>query len=262
MDLTTLMVAKEEGIVTLTLNRPDRLNALNDAMLEELCVTLDRISGDDEVTVLIVTGAGRAFCAGADVSERLGSDAPIELRRLSMRRGPQAVIKKVRHLEKPTIAMLNGAAAGAGLDLALACDLRVAASTAKLRVAYTSLGLVPGGGGCWFLPRLVGVAKALELIYANEPIGAEEACRLGLVNKTVMPEELQNEVSALARKIAANPPVTLRLDKQLLYRGLEMDLDAALDLASDAQCVCFASEDHKEALAAMREKRKAVFKGR
>jgi len=265
MDLETLIMKKDEGIVTITLNRPDRLNAMNDKLMSELGTALDLVLHNDEANVLVITGAGRAFCAGADVSERLGNvpgEASFEQRRLAMKRGPQAIIKKIQGMEKPTIAMVNGAAAGAGFDLALACDIRVGANTAKFKIAYTPLGLVPGAGGFWFLPRIVGVGKALEIIYSNEPIEAEEAYRLGVLNKVVPVEELEKEVMGLAKKIASNPPIALRLDKQLVYRGLEVGLDMALELASNAQVVCFASEDHKEALAAMLEKRKGKFKGR
>ena len=202
-----------------------------------------------------------AFCAGADFGGKTTlTETQPEAMRQSLRKS-QMVIKKLQGLAKPTIAMINGAAVGGGFDLALACDLRVGSDKARFRVAFTRIGLIPGTGGTWFMPRVVGLAKAAELLFTADFLEAEEAARIGILNKIVSSEELQQETMSLARRIASNPPITIRLDKMLLYKGLEVDLDTALEMIAASEPICLTSEDHKEGIAAFREKREPIFRG-
>lgn len=267
MEFKYIILKKEDNIVTLILNRPERLNAVNEEVFAEMNAALDEVARDPEARVFIITGAGRAFCAGADISSGESRERIMEIgnpaeQRSHLRRGPQTVIKKLHGLEIPTIAMVNGAAVGAGFDFALACDIRIGSETARFRVAFTTIGLVPGTGGAWFLPRIVGIGRAAELLFSGDFIDAKEAERIGILNRVVPPEDLEKETMALARRLAANPPLALKLDKYLMYKGLEVDLDTALEMAATAQTICLASEDHREGVAAFREKRQPVFKGR
>ena len=268
----TILLEKspEEHIARITLNRPDRLNAINPRMQEELADALADLDADDAIRVVILTGAGRAFCSGADVRGMAGGPeespyrserTPEEIRRGF--RGAQRIILGIHRLEKPVIAMVNGVAAGAGFDLACACDLRVGSHNARFISAYIRIGLFPGYGGTWLYPRALGsLPKAAELIFTGEPLSAEEAYRFGLLNRLVEPERLEEETLALARKIADGPPIAMRLAKMMLYRGLEFDLETALLMAAAAETITLTSEDHREGVSAFREKRKPVYRGR
>lgn len=267
MTFKTIIVKKEDSIATVTLNRPRRLNALNDQMIEELIVALDNLDRDDQVRVAIITGAGRAFCAGADLKpdeegERILRETNPEVIRNSLRSGPQQLTRRMQSLGKPTIAMVNGDAVGGGCDLALACDLRVGSEKARFLVGFTRLGLIPGMGAMWLMPRIMGLAKAAELLFTGEALEAEEARRFGVLNRLVPAAELESETMALARKIASIPPVAVRLAKLQLYKGLELGFDTALEVAAATQTICFATEDHKEAIAAFRQKRAPTFRGK
>jgi len=215
----------------------------------------------------VLTGAVRAFCAGADVSrgesrERILDETNPERIRQAIRTGPQEVTRRLRNLEKPAIAMVNGPAIGAGLDWSLACDIRYASENARFGAGFTRLGLIQGTGGFWFLPRLMGSARAAEFIFTADIIDAREAERLGMVNRVLAPEALERETLGLAHRLARNPPLALKLSKLLLYRGLGVDLEHALEMAAGFQPILLNSQDHKEGLAAFREKREPVFKGR
>ena len=264
MSFETLLLEKKEGIAVLTLNRPERMNALNPQMAGELVQALQEVNQDDEARVLVVTGAGKAFCTGADV----GGMSPEERRPKGaeeIRRGfrnIQAIILGLHRLEKPTIAMINGAAVGGGFDLACSCDLRTGSEHARFMVAFTRIGLFPGWGGTWLYPRIIGVPKAAEMLFTGDFMEAKEAERYGLLNKLVPAADLEKETMALARRIANGPPIAIRLAKMQLYKGLEMDLETALQVAAACETITLTSEDHKEGVAAFREKRRPQYKGK
>ncbi len=262
MEYRSILYKKENGRVTITLNRPRALNALNREMIEELLCAIQEASGDSEIKVLILTGAGRAFCFGADVSafSRQIAVGTSESGILLLQKA-QKVIRLLTGTPKPTIAALNGFATGLGLDLALACDLRVAAQRAKLAEAFISMGLVPDGGGTFFLPRLVGLARAAEMIFTGEPLNASEAERIGLINRVVPNEELAKATENLADKLAKSPSLALGKAKQALWKNLGANLDSALQTEARSQATCLASDDHREAVRAFLDKREPVFQG-
>lgn len=259
-----LLCETHEAIVTLTLNRPERLNALGDTLREELYDAITRASDDPEIRVIVLTGAGRGFCAGGDMKaahevqegrqERafLDNIAPIR----------DKVVLAMRDSPKPIIAAVNGPAAGAGMNLALACDMRIASTAARFGETFVRRGLHVDWGGTYLLPRLVGMAKACELIFTGEMISAEEACTIGLLNQLVAPEELMPTTYALARKIATGPPIAIRLAKRALYHSQEVDLRAALEYETYAQNLCRDTEDAREGVKAFVEKRPPRFQGR
>ena len=268
----TLILDKdpEAHIARITLNRPDRLNAINDTMEYELVSAIEDVSADDAMRVLILTGAGRGFCAGADTKGMSGGDekgihsgerTAEEIRRNF--RLPQRMILGLHRMEKPTIAMVNGTAVGAGFDLACACDIRIGSPAARFMVAFVRIGLFPGYGGTWLYAKALGsVAKAAELLFTGDFMEAEQAYQHGLLNQLVDTEELEAATMEMARKIAKGPPIALRLAKLMLYKGLEFDLETAMQMAAAAETITLSSEDHKEGLAAFREKRPPKYFGR
>jgi enoyl-CoA hydratase/carnithine racemase len=253
----------EGGIATITLNRPERMNAFTWEMIDAWAEALAECRTNDAVSVVLMTGAGKAFCSGGDIGEmkRRGDRTPLD-RKIELETHVHKIPLALEALDKPVIAAINGAATGAGLDLALMADLRIAAESARLGETYVKVGLVPGAGGAWFLPRLVGTAKALELFWTGELISAREAERIGLVNKVVPDAELMTAARALAEKIASGPPLSVRFIKRAVREGLRSDLRTALDLISSHYAVVATSDDHREAIAAYLEKRKPVFTGR
>jgi enoyl-CoA hydratase/carnithine racemase len=260
----TIVFETEGSIALLTLNRPERLNAFDLHMSDEIIDALDRVQGESRLRVLIITGAGRAFCAGGDVRTpgEIGTErTPMEARDWLKRLG-QRLPLALQQLEKPVIAAINGVAAGGGLDLACACDLRIAAETATFISVFARIGLFPGTGGCWFLPRLVGIERACELIWTGESIDAHEALRIGLVGRVVPPEQLLPTARELAGRLARAAPLAVRLAKNAIYRGLQQDLATHLDWAATAETITLTSEDHREGLAAQRERRQPRFQGR
>ena len=265
MTYKCLLYEVSERIATLTLNRPERLNALGDTLRDDLCDAVTKAAADPDVGVLVITGAGRGFCSGGDVkamSERdqSGAASPPASERWAPIR--DRIILALRDCPKPVIAAVNGAAAGAGMNLALACDMRIASSAAKFSQAFVRRGLHPDWGGTWFLPRIVGAAKACELIFTGETIDAAEALRLGIVNAVTAPEELMAETGKLARKIASGPAVAIQLAKRAILRNLEADLRDGLEFETFAQSICRDTEDAKEGVRAFVEKRAPVFRGR
>jgi enoyl-CoA hydratase/carnithine racemase len=256
----TLLVENQDGICTLTLNRPQAMNSLSLALLGELHGALDEVAFDPQVRCVIVTAAGdRAFCAGADLKERAGMD-PNQVRRcVALIRG---VMDKVENLPVPTVAAVNGAALGGGTELALACDLRVVAESARMGLTETSLAIIPGAGGTQRLPRLVGRAKAKELIFTARRIDAAECLAIGLANRVVPLAELPAAARALAAEIVVNGPVALKAAKRAIDRGMEMDLGNALVFESTCYEMTIPTEDRVEGLTAFREKRKPVYRGR
>ncbi len=267
MPYETVELAIEDRIARITLNRPERLNALSAQLTQDLGDAIEAVaSTDQDVRCLILTGAGRAFCAGGDTGGMAGGNQQREARtaegiRRSFR-GAQRVMLGLHRLEIPTIAMVNGDAVGAGFDLACVCDLRTMASTARFMVAYRRIGLIPGWGGAWLYPRRLGLTKAAELMFTGDFLSAAEAQQYGFISAVAPVEELESVTMELANKIASGPPISLRLMKQLLYKGLHLDLETAMQMAATGSSITLSSEDHREGVAAMREKRPAVYAGR
>ena len=274
MSYETITTEVTDGILTLTLNRPEMLNAFNQTMLSEMIAAFDEADADDDVRAIIVTGAGRGFCAGADFrydQVRSGEIAPEvaeEPAGTEFDEGKiphffiKGLILGLQRLDKPTIAMVNGPAVGAGMDIALACDMRIGSENARFGMAFVKIGLIPGEGSTWTLPRIVGLGKAFELILTGDMIEAEEAYRIGLLNKLVPAARLEEETMALARRLAQGPPIAHRLDKLLIYDGMSTNLETALNLASACESIALRSEDHKEGILAFAQKRPPVFRGR
>ncbi|MEM7345152.1 MAG: enoyl-CoA hydratase-related protein [Chloroflexota bacterium] len=257
-----LLFTIEDKIATITLNRPDRRNAFNEEMLALWVEALEACRQRDDINVVILTGAGKAFCSGGDINdmvERLGQGgAPAQKQFIET---VHDVAKTLDQIDKPVIAALNGAATGAGLDMALMCDMRFCSDRARLASTYIKVGLVPGDGGGFFLPRLVGLAKALELLWTGDWVSAEEAERLGLVNRTVPHDELMPTVYKFARRLAEGPTIAQRLIKRAVYEGLRSDLRTHLDMMSSHYAVVSGTKDHQEAIEAFLEKRKPAFQG-
>jgi 2-(1,2-epoxy-1,2-dihydrophenyl)acetyl-CoA isomerase len=246
-------------VATLTLDRPEALNALTVAVKVGLREALVAIAADRSVRVVILTGAGRGFCAGQDLAERdLPDAAPLDV---ELRERYNPIIRALRSMGQPVIAAVNGVAAGAGASLAFACDLRIAAAEARFVLAFGKIGLVPDSGATWFLPRLVGAARAADIALVGDPISAEEALRIGLVSKVVPADELMTEARSLAESLAASAPLALALTKSALERAATIDLETALEGEAKLQGIAGASTDHAEGLAAFREKRAPRFTG-
>jgi 2-(1,2-epoxy-1,2-dihydrophenyl)acetyl-CoA isomerase len=255
----TVVQSPSGGILTLMLNRPESYNAINEQMKKELNEALRKASRDPAVRCIVIRGAGeKAFCSGQDLKEHQGQKRSL---RESLETSYNPIIRKIREAEKPVIAMINGVAAGAGCSLALACDMRVMASTAKLIEVFIRIGLVPDSGSHWFLPRLVGMARAFEYAATGRDIPADEAERLGLVNTVVPPHQLEQVTMNLARSFAEAPTRAIGLIKRTLNKSLSSDLDSLLDYEAMIQEIASQTEDHKEGVAAFLEKRAARFRG-
>ena len=260
MAYDNLLFQVDQGIATITFNRPKALNALNQALLGELSRALDAVAADEDIRVLILTGAGeKAFVAGADITE-LATFTALQAKVFS--RAGHAVIAKMQELPIAVIAAVNGFALGGGSEIALACDFIYAAENAKFGLPEITLGLIPGFGGTQRLPRLIGANRAKELIFTGKMIGAAEAAQIGLVNKFFAPAALMEEVLKTARDIAAKGRVSLRAAKQAVNHGLNTDLATGCSIEADAFALTMASADAKEGTAAFLEKRKAVFTGK
>jgi enoyl-CoA hydratase/carnithine racemase len=246
----------EDGIATITLNRPDKLNALSTGLSRELVGALAAVKSDDRSRAVIITGAGRAFSAGGDVDrmrQAVETGDWTEVREL-LDAGAR-VVALLHHMAKPTIAVVNGPAVGAGASLALACDLRIAAPTASFGLVFSRLGLHPDWGGTYFLPRLVGTGKALELILSGDIIAADEALRLGIFNRVVPGDQLAAAAREAARTFAGRSPLALMLARQAVHASVSMPLEQVLDLEIANQMKCFPSPQAKEGIAAFLEKR-------
>ena len=260
--MSSILVSLETGVLAVTLNRPDKLNAFNPEMHEQLRAALEQADGP-EVRVVLLTGAGRAFCAGQDLSTRKVSPgaAPIDLA-VSLGSYYNPLVRRLRELPKPVVCAVNGTAAGAGANIALACDLVIAARSASFVQAFAKIGLLPDSGGTWFLPRLAGSARAMGLALLGEKLSAEDAAAWGLIWKVVDDETLASEAMAIARQLAAGPTKGYGLIKQALHASATNSLDAQLELERDLQRKAGFSEDYREGVAAFLEKRKPVFKGK
>jgi 2-(1,2-epoxy-1,2-dihydrophenyl)acetyl-CoA isomerase len=258
-----LLETIEDGIATLTFNRPERLNALSTPIMEGLLHGLPRLAGDPAVKVLILTGAGRAFCAGGDVKDMAqGGEQRSAAEAMARLRSRMEVSRILHELPKPTIAMINGPAAGAGLAFALACDLRIAGASARLVTAFVRVGFAGDFGGSFFLTRLVGTAKARELYFTGRPVDADEALSLGLANRVVADEDLATVTMELARSLAHGPSIALSLMKRNLNCAESSGLAELLDLEAAHQVQTGRTEDHREAAKAFVEKRAPIFTGR
>ena len=261
MGETTLRVERDGAVATLTLNRPDKLNSLNEAMHRELREALDGIERDASVRAVLLTGAGRGFCAGQDLGDRVmaaGEDIDLGA---TLDSTYIPLVRRLRGLEKPVVCAVNGVAAGAGANLALACDLVLAARSARFIQAFCKIGLVPDSGGTYFLPRLVGDARARAQALLGEPVSAEQAEAWGLIWKAVDDNRLQDEAPALARRLAAGPTRGLGLIKRALNASPANDLDFQLDLERDLQREAGRTTDYREGVSAFTQKRPPVFRG-
>ncbi len=259
--MADLLETIEDGVATLTLNRPDRLNALSEDMVSLLCTALARLGADPAVGAIVLTGAGRGFCAGGDVKRMTTTEQTMEQRQEGLRWRHESV-RLLRTIGKVVIAAVNGPAAGAGLSLALACDLRIAARSARFRTAFAAVGFSGDFGGSWSLTRLVGTAKAREMYYLNPQIDAEEALRLGIVTQLADDDALMADATAMARRIADGPRVAFAYMKRNLHAAETEPLGTVLDMEALGQARTGTTEDHKEAARAFVEKRPPVFRGR
>ncbi len=260
MSYENILIDCNAGVGTLTLNRPEKLNAFAGTMRQELADALEELERSADVRVIVITGAGRGFCAGADVAYMAGLAERRDVEAMAaLVEAGRRVVTMIRRSEKPVIGSINGVAAGGGANLALACDVRIASDQAKLAQSFNRIGLHPDWGGTYFLPRLVGPAKALELFWTADVIGAEECLRLGLFNRVVAHEQLAAETLAMARALAAKPALSLALSKRAVYQSLDNSLDAMLDYELEAQLRCFESGDATEGIAAFIQKRAPSF---
>jgi enoyl-CoA hydratase/carnithine racemase len=262
MDEEHVLYEVKGHIALITLNRPEAKNAFSPEMIRLWREYLEKAKEDDRVRVIVVTGKGDTFCSGGDIRDM----AEGKLKSWDMKRflwdGVHRVVLTLEDLDKPVIAAINGAAMGAGMDMAIMCDIRVCSDKAKLAESYIMMGLIPGDGGAYFLPRLVGVSKALELLFTGEIISPEEALKLGIVNRVVTHDKLMDETVRLAEKIAAKPPLAIRMMKRAVYQGQTNTLRAHLDYISSQLSLLSETEDHIEAARSFLEKRKPVFKGK
>ncbi|MDD2242570.1 MAG: short-chain-enoyl-CoA hydratase [Bacteroidales bacterium] len=257
MNYTKLIVDVKDKICTVKINNPEAMNALNSTILSELDEALTEIAANEEVSVVVITGEGRAFVAGADISQMSTMNAT-EGKAFGVQ--GSAVFRKIENLDKPVIAAINGFALGGGCELAMACDIRIASNKAKIGQPETGLGITPGFSGTQRLPRIVGPGKAKEIIYTAKPITADEAYRIGLVNSVVEPEALMDAAYAMAKQIAKNAPIALKYSKEAIDKGMQTDIDSAISLENDLFALCFSTEDQKEGMKAFFEKRPAEWK--
>lgn len=254
--------AIENQVAWITLNRPDARNALNDAMREEMFAVLADARTNPDIRAVVITGAGKGFCTGADLSGRGGGPTGPGAAREMMRTRSQRLIRMVWELEKPVIAAVNGVAAGLGAHLAFASDLVIAATDARFIEVFVRRGIAVDAGGAFLLPRLIGLAKAKELVFFGEDLSAEDALRIGLINRVAAPDQLRQVTREWAEKLAQGPTYAIGMSKHLLNRSLQSDLDTAFEEEAFAQCLVTQSEDTKEGMRAFMEKRQPKFTGR
>jgi len=260
-DYQTLLYNLADGIAEITLNRPTALNAFNDEMASEMQEALKTAERDSSVRALLITGAGKGFCAGQDLGAVRERPAGHSFREHLLKTF-NPIVTKLRSIEKPVIAAVNGAAVGAGFGIALACDIRYASEAARFRMAFIGIGLAPDSGTSYFLPRLVGMGRALELAYTNELMDANQALQLGLVNKVTAADELLPQSRDLAAKLAVGPTKAYGLTKRAMLRAAGATLEEALNYEAHLQDVAGRTDDHHEGVAAFLEKRLPQFKGK
>ena len=258
----TILFEKMDGVADVALNRPKKLNAFDGTMHEELYSALDEAAADDEVRCIVLRGEGRGFSAGADLAQVIaGSDGAPDLGEY-LRGTYGRLVRRMVSVEKPIVASLHWPVYAAGVGIALACDLRIAAESAKFSVAFIKIGLMPDAGVSFFLPRVVGLGRAMEMSLLGDPVGAEEALRTGLVGRVVPDEKLAEETAALASRLAAMPTAAIGRTKQALYASFESDLETVLEREAEGQTFCGHTADHKEGVEAFFGKREARFNGR
>ena len=263
MTYTTIEFVSEDGLARLTLNRPDKLNSFNAVMHEEVREAMKTVQRDDSIRCLLISGNGRGFCAGQDLSDRnVAPDAEVPDLGESLEQKYNPLIRGIAKLEKPVICAVNGVAAGAGANIALACDIVIAAESAKFIQSFCNIGLVPDSGGTWTLPRLVGRARALGMALLGERISARQAEQWGLIWKCVADQELASTAEQMARHLATQPTLGLGLIKRAMLASSDNSLDQQLDLERDLQRLAGRSEDYREGVGAFMEKREPEFKGR
>lgn len=256
-----IRLERSGGVSTITLNRPDRLNAFAGTMREELLGAVESVAGDLRTRVVVITGAGRGFCAGGDLefmAELKARNAPFREMAHNMDLG-RRIVTALRSLERPVIAAVNGVATGAGLSLALACDLRIASEAASFGATFSRVGLHPDWGGSYFLPRLVGTSRALRMAWTGEMIPAAEALALGLVDQVTTADDHMTTVAEVAGRLAEGPSVSIEWIKRVIYQGERLDLRTMIALEMEAQEACWESPDSAEGIAAFREKREPRF---
>jgi len=262
MDYQDIIYTKKEGIATITLNRPDKMNSFSPGMMGSISMAVEDIIEDKEVRVLVITATGRAFCAGADVKAMAeGFDKPAPESGRRPRGEGISMYLLLQKCPKPVIAAINGVAVGGGLDLACACDIRIASDQARFAEVFIRRGMMPASGGTYFLPRLVGIDKALQLIWTGDMVDAKEAERIGLVTMVVPHDELEIATMELAEKLAKGPPLAIQKAKRAVYEGLDMDLESTLKYIAPIIQELNNTEDHKEGARAFVEKREPVFRG-
>lgn len=268
MAYETVVYEKEDGIAVMTLNRPDKKNAFDAQMQAEMDAVLTEVAKDKEARVLIITGAGKAFCSGADIEYLMSLGEQHTLHQTTMEemiRGDGNILTtvlKIRNLPKPVIAAVNGVAAGGGLALALACDIRLASEAARFNMIFTKRGVIPESGSTFTLPRLVGTARALEMIFTADTVSAAEADRIGMVNKVVPAGQLIKAAKQLAASMVENSPLAIGFSKAAIYRGMvESDIAAQMDYEAYVENVLFNTDDFKEGINSFLERRPAKFKG-
>ncbi len=256
---SSVIVEQSDSIATITLNRTKAMNALNKELVDELARILVSLQEDKGVRCIVLTGNGKAFCAGGDLGYLSGINNPSAFRKFIVDVGRLALT--IMNMEKPVIAMVNGVAAGAGFNLALACDIVMCAQSARFCQSFSKVGLIPDCGGLFLLPRLIGLHKAKELMFTADLIDAAAASSLGLVNRVVEDDKLKEEVYALAHKLAESAPIPLAFTKKIINRSFDLDVETILEREADLQTVCVETQDYKEGVTAFKEKRKPVFKG-
>jgi 2-(1,2-epoxy-1,2-dihydrophenyl)acetyl-CoA isomerase len=257
----TILFEKEDALATITLNRPEALNAFDEQMHEEVYQAVNQAAEDADVRCILLMGSGGGFSAGADIKVIREATGEVDLGEY-LRKTYNRLLLRIQEIEKPFVAALHGPVYGAGLGVALACDFRIAAASSRYCMAFINIGLVPDAGTSFFLPRVIGLGRAMEMSMIGEPVDAEEAYRIGLVNRVVADEELIKEAKAFARRLAKAPTRALGLTRRMLWQSFESDLATALNREAENQAACGRSSDHREGIAAFFEKRKPNFTGK
>jgi len=260
MSAKTVLLKKKGRIATITLNRPQAMNSMNQELVNDLIEALTIAKDDSEIRTLIITGSGKGFCAGGDIFYLLSITSQIEARKFIRQAG--SIISIIMKMEKPVIAMVNGAAAGAGFNLAMACDIVICAKSARFTQSFAKVGLVADSGGFYLLPRIVGPHKAKELMFTADTITADMALSLGIANNVVEDYVLGDTVYKLANRLSDGAPIAIGIIKTMVNRSNKLDLESTLAYEEDLQCICMQTVDHQEGVEAFKEKRSPVFRGK